>query len=476
MVKAGDGVLVGVSGGPDSVALLHILHQMAEGLGLQLGIAHFHHDIRGVDADADARFVEKLSEKLNISFYYEKNAEIPERQSGRSPEERLRDARYEFLQRVARANGFDRIAVGHHADDNAEQILLNLLRGGGPLGISGIPPVRGNIIRPLIRVTRDDMMTYLSVFRLDYRNDPTNTDTRFLRNRIRHDLMPMLKARYNPNLPETLSRLGAVLESENDWINRLIRPVWEQALLHEEPGMIALSLSEVFRQHLATRRRIIRRSVERVKGNLRRIRFSHVEAILGLMQGDTFGSLDLPGQIRVKRRPDRLIFEKCTVPLRTAGPFGEPPRQIPYSYSFTAGDISGKPLYIKEIDRVLILQRIADPIIGDPAGPGPHAAFFDEDRLVFPLVLRNHKPGERFAPLGFSGTQKLSDFFINQKIERFRRAMIPVLVSGSEIIWVAGLRISHHARITPKTRTLIRAEIREPTPADWMALKKNFQK
>jgi len=462
MVGAGRAILVGVSGGPDSVALLHVLHQMADDLGLRLGIAHFHHNIRGTDADADVRFVENLSEKLNLPFYYEKNTGITQLQTGCSPEERLRDARYEFLQRRAHDNGFDRIAVGHHADDNAEQILINLLRGGGPLGISGIPPVRENIIRPLIRVSRDDIMTYLSVFRLDYRMDHTNTDRRFLRNRIRHDLMPMLKTGYNPNLPETLARLGSVLKTDNDWLDQLIRPIWDHVLLLEEPGRIVLSIPKLTRHHLAARRRIIRCAVEQVKGNLRRIQYLHVEAVIGLIQSGSPGRLDLPDRIRAHCGQGQLVFEKCVMPLRDAGGSGRPPRQMQYSYSFSIEDVSGLPVYISEIDRFLILTRIDGPQVRDPAGPGPHVAFFDWDRMVFPLVLRNHRPGDRFDPLGLNGTQKLSDFFINHKIGRRRRAMIPVLVSGADIIWVAGLRISHHVRITAGTRCLLRAEMRNP--------------
>ncbi len=476
MMRHGQAVLVGVSGGPDSVALLHVLHQMSEGLGLRLGIAHFHHNIRGTDADADARFVEKLSEKLNVSFYYEKNTENQELRTGNSPEEKLREARYEFLQRMARGNGFDRIAVGHHANDNAEQILLNLLRGGGPLGISGIPPVRGNIIRPLIRIPRDDIMTYLSVYRLDYRMDPTNTDGRFLRNRIRHDLMPMLKALYNPNLPETLARMGSVLKTDEEWIDRLIQPIWDQALLLEESGRIVLSIPELTRHHLAARRRIIRRAVERTKGNLRRVRFSHVEAVMGLLRYDNRGRLDLPDRIRVQCRPGQLVFEKCATPLRATGFKGGTTLEIRYTYPFHAEDISGRPVYIKEIDRVLTLTQLDAPLACDPAWTDPYVAFFDWDRLVFPLVLRNYWPGDRFAPLGLNGTQKLSDFFINRKIERRQRAMIPVLVSGGDIIWVAGLQISHHVRITAGTRCLLRAEMRDPAPADRTVLKKNFQK
>lgn len=462
MVEPGLAVLVGVSGGPDSVALLHVLHQMAEDLGLRLGIAHFHHNIRGADADMDARFVQNLAEKLNLPFYYEKNIGTPNPQTGESPEERLRDARYGFLQRMARDSRFDRIAVGHHADDNAEQILINLLRGGGPLGVSGILPVRGNIIRPLIRVSRDDIMTYLSVFRLDYRMDPTNTDRRFLRNRVRHDLMPMLKTEYNPNLPETLARLGSVLKADNEWLDRLIRPIWDHVLILEEPGRIVLSIPKLARHHLAARRRIIRCAVQRVKENLRRIQYLHVEAVINLIQDDLPGSLDLPDRIQVRCGQGRLVFEKCAEPLRNAGNPGHPPRQMQYSYSFSIKDVSSLPIYIKEIDRVLTLTRIDGFMACDPAGSDPHVAFFDWDRLVFPLVLRNHRPGDRFGPLGLNGTQKLSDFFINHKVDRRQRAMTPVLVSGADIIWVAGLRISHHVRITAGTRCLLRAEMRNP--------------
>ncbi len=462
MLKSGRTVLVGVSGGPDSVVLLHVLHRLAEELRLCLGIAHFHHNIRGRDADVDASFVNKLSQKLNIPFYYKKNTENQTRKTKRSPEERLRDARYAFLQNTARDHNFDAIAVGHHADDNAEQILLNLLRGSGPLGISGISPVRENIIRPLIRVTRDEIFSYLEGYRLDYRMDPTNTDERFLRNRVRHELIPVLKARYNPNLTDTLCRLGSVIHADNDWLDQLVESIWSRVSIHEEPGRIVLSVSELSRQHPAARRRLIRRAVWRLKRNLRKIRYAHVDAVMDLIQAPHPGRLDLPDRIRVSCRAAELVFEKGIQSLRITGDTDEPIRQIDFTYRFFENDISDRPLYIEEMDCFLVLSKMACRPDHDPEKEGSHAAFFDWDRLSFPLTLRRSRPGDRFMPLGLGGTQKLSDFFINRKIDRRRRSAIPVLVSGHDIVWVVGQQIADFAKITGSTRHLLRAEISGP--------------
>jgi tRNA(Ile)-lysidine synthase len=459
MLRAGRSVLVGVSGGPDSVALLHVLHRLSDEGELCLGVAHFHHNVRGRDADMDASFVNKLSEKLSIPFYYEKNTENQTGKTRCSPEERLRDARYGFLQNMARKHGFDVIAVGHHADDNAEQILLNLLRGSGSLGISGIPPIRGNIIRPLIGVTRDEILSYLTGYRLDYRLDPTNTDRRFMRNRIRHELVPLLRTRYNPGLTDALCRLGTVIHADNDWLDRLVEFIWSQVLIHEESDRIVLSLDELHRQHPAACRRLIRRAVWRLKGNLRRLRYSHVDAVMDLIQSPHPGRLDLPDRIRISCRAERLVFEKSIQPLRVPDGSHGPIRQVEFIYRISENDISGRPLHVKEADRLLALRRMEHSSDHDPGKEGPHVAFFDWDRLSFPLTLRNPRPGDRFIPLGLGGTQKLSDFFINRKIDRRRRSRIPILVSGSDIVWVVGQQIADVAKITDSTRHLLRAEI-----------------
>src|SRR6056297_3907278 len=199
MIPPGAAILAGISGGPDSVCLLHVLTLLAQSLRLRLGIAHLNHGLRSTDSDEDADFVRSLAEKQNLPFFYKKtDVRKTAQKSRQSLEEAGRNERYAFFDGILDSHGFDRIALGHHRDDNAELLLMNLLRGSGPSGLSGIPPVRGNIVRPLIRTGRKEIMGHLSDNGIDYCTDSSNADPAFLRNRIRKELLPMLEENYNP--------------------------------------------------------------------------------------------------------------------------------------------------------------------------------------------------------------------------------------------------------------------------------------
>lgn len=212
LLPEGAAVLAGVSGGPDSMALLHALMVLSPVLSFRVGVAHFNHRLRGEAAEADARFVAEAAQAYGISCHIASGDIRKEsRNRGLSLEEAGRNARYRFFEAVCREQGFDRIAVGHHQDDNAELILMYLLRGSGPAGMGGMRPVRGRIIRPLLYATRSEICDFLAAGNWPYRLDTSNLDLDFPRNRIRHQLLPLLEQDYNPRISAGLNRLGAVL-------------------------------------------------------------------------------------------------------------------------------------------------------------------------------------------------------------------------------------------------------------------------
>ncbi|MBW2539729.1 MAG: tRNA lysidine(34) synthetase TilS, partial [Deltaproteobacteria bacterium] len=192
---------------------------------------------------------------------------------------------YSFFDEIVKKNRFDKIALGHHCDDNAELILMYLFRGTGPLGISGIPPVRDRrIVRPLIKITRPEIIKFLAEKRLTYVSDQSNTDTRYLRNRIRHQLMPLLKQHYNPKIAESLNRLASITQSEEEWIEEIINPMFENSVLALQNSKIILSIAELAEMHSAAQKRIIRRAIVRIKGDLKRITLAHLDAIMNLLK------------------------------------------------------------------------------------------------------------------------------------------------------------------------------------------------
>jgi tRNA(Ile)-lysidine synthase len=458
MVQPGDSVLVAVSGGADSVALIHILKALTPILSVRLAIAHLNHDLRLQESERDAEFVASLAHNLQLPLYLEKIDVRGYRERHRqSPEEAARNVRYDFLNQVAEKNGFTKIAVGHHLDDNAELVLMFLLRGSGPLGISGMPPVRdAKIIRPLIDIKRSEILDYLAQKELQYVSDSSNTNRGYLRNRIRHDLIPDLASNYNPNIVETLNRLASLVRSEDRWMETLVEPIFKSALMKQDADIICLSLKILEDVPLAAGRRVIRTAIKKVKGNLRRVAFSHIDAVIRLaIKGPVTGSIDLPDRIQVRRDRRALIITKQEQPLRIQGRSAARTTRAGYAYEIsTPGTV-----FIKEAGAHFKLTEMNIEAVADINGAGQQLAFFDISKLKCPLLVRNFCPGDRFSPLGMTGTQKLKDFFINNKISRDQRVICPLLISRDKIIWVAGYRMDNSVKVDAETRHVLKAEL-----------------
>jgi len=458
MFQPKDSVLVGVSGGPDSVALLHILLEIAPRFPLRLAVAHLNHSLRQEESDNEAKFVASLAEILGLPCYIER-IDVPEFQRSHrlSIEEAARRVRYRFFKDVAVKHRFDKIALGHHCDDNAELMLMHLFRGSGPLGISGIPPVReGQIVRPLIRLSKSEIMDFLTAKGIGYVSDSSNIDPRHLRNKIRHHLIPNLKENYNPRISETLNRLATITRCEEEWIEDLINPIFDRMVLSLETDHIDLSVSEINESHIAVKKRIFRKAIASVKGDLRRIAFSHVDSMIRLVEaGPRFGGLDLPDGIRISRSDETIRISKEKIAGRrpdAAHPFGE-------KFSFEYNILEPGLFHMKEVGIRLELSEIPLARLSDIGHAGHQVAFFDMEKLHFPLIVRNVHPGDRFTPLGMTGTQKLKKFFINNKVSRAERSKCPVVLSRGRIIWVAGYRIDDFVKVTPLTRYILKGEL-----------------
>ncbi|MGD9228727.1 MAG: tRNA lysidine(34) synthetase TilS, partial [Desulfobacterales bacterium] len=399
-----------------------------------------------------------LAKKLELPFYIGREHVLGYQKRHRlSLEDAARQVRYRFYDSIAAKYGYGKIALGHHADDNAELVLMNLLRGSGPLGLSGISPVRDHkIIRPLINLRRSEIMDYVAVKKMDYVTDSSNWDLKFHRNKIRTRLIPQLKSGYNPKLIDSLNRLTAILGAEEAWIEDLIQPIYEKTVVFKEKNKLGLSLAELNQQPIAVRRRLIRRAILGVKGNLRRVTFAHIESVCQLAQiGPTYGLLDLPGRTGIRRCNNVLtIFREGLSPKCPERDF----------FLSQAGDYEyqlsepGK-IFIKEAEVQISFSEIPKAQLPDLDSSGHRIAFFDIDRIRFPLIIRNFRRGDRFSPLGLSGSQKLKKFFIDHKISRRERAKCPILLSQNRIIWVVGHRLDNSAKLDPQTRRILKAEL-----------------
>lgn len=458
MLEQKDSVLVGVSGGPDSIALLHVLIKLASRFSLRLGVAHLNHSLRHNDSDKDAEFVLSVAKTFDLPCYVHKEDVYQYQVENKlSLEEAARRVRYNFFERVSEAKNFNKIALGHHCDDNAELVLMNLFRGSGPQGISGIPPKRDEkIIRPLIHLKRSEIIDYLETKGLKYVSDTSNLDTKYIRNRIRLQLIPLLKESYNPKIIDTLNRLSAIIGSEEEWIEDIIHPLFEKTALNLEDDIVSFSIPRLKEMNVAAQRRIIRKAIEWIKKDLRRITFLHIDSVINLLEsGPTDKSLDLPDRIRIKRNRERLIFSKEKKPLRDLNRKSGKIEKVVFEYKI----VKPEPVFIKEIFAHIKFSEMDIEDLSDFRCTGQNAAFFDKDALSFPLVLRNIRPGDRFKPMGMIGTQKISKFFIDNKVPKTERSRCPVMLSQEKIIWVVGHRIDGSVKVTPSTTNVLKIEL-----------------
>ena len=322
MVEKLQSILVGVSGGPDSIALLLLLDDLQKEFSLSLGVAHVNHGLRGKDADCDQEFVRELAQNLNLPFFIHK-ADIRSlaRKQGLSLEEAGRDERYRFFRSICQAKGYEKVALAHTKNDNAEQVLINLLRGSGPRGLSGIPFVRDDwIIRPFLDLVKEELLAFLRARDQAFQIDESNFDDAFLRNRIRNNLLPHLANNYNPSISDTLNRLSRILGEEDAFMEIETQTTFNQTaeLVGKDEVWIPLKIFQNL--HPALARRVARHAVELIKGDLRRITFFHMDAAIALASHSSpGGSLDFPDRIRVFKKKGIICFKKEQLPLREVG-------------------------------------------------------------------------------------------------------------------------------------------------------------
>jgi tRNA(Ile)-lysidine synthase len=463
MLQPGDQVLVGLSGGPDSTALVLCLHQLAEKWSISLGAAHLNHGLRGDQADNDARHAAGLANTLGIRFVSETHSVEAFRQTRRmSPEEAARKVRYHFLERTAIAGGFNRIALGHHRDDDAELMLMRFLRGSGPRGLTGIPPQRSardgviTIVRPLIRTSRAAILAFLQRSRVAAVEDESNRDIHFLRNRIRHQLLPLLKEQYNPALAEGLSRMAHVMRDEEDWLEGVVVERLQTLILADHGSLLVLDRKGLAACHPALQRRVLRAAVRQCKGDLRRVGFAPLEAAREFAtQGAAWGTRNLPDGLVVRGQNHRLAVQRLSRKRGNGRPFSAVPVEPGFEYQIP----SPGHFFIREAGVTMTFSLLEAPPDGGICRTGQQTAFFDMDQLNFPLAIRNFRPGDRMAPLGLSGTQKVKKIFIDRKIAREDRLRYPLLLCGDQILWVVGLRQSEKGKIRPTTSRWLKIEM-----------------
>ena len=440
MLSPGDGVVVAVSGGPDSVCLLDILHELGDELGIQLLVAHFDHGLRPGEDEDETRFVESLAMSLNLPFETKKAAQSL-RQGTASLEERARNARYRFFDEVKKKYEARKIAVGHNLNDQAETVLMRLMRGSGPSGLSGIRPFRDNkIVRPLIELTRGEIESYLKQKGLAFVTDSSNLETRHLRNRIRMELLPQLK-RYQPRIVEVLGQVAEIMRRDDEYLEERAAEWVEDRAEIRDTGEVYIPLPSFVELPEALRNRVIRQALKITGGNLRKVSTRHLDAVNLLATGKRPQTLvKLPNGVSARRSYDTLFF----------GASEEKQHQ-----AFCCLLEGPGTFYLDALGCTVSLEEM-EGSVSPERSMSPWTAFLNAERITYPLMIRNFRPGDRFVPLGMSGHKKLKDFFIDLKIPSEVRARIPILTERDMPIWVCGFRIDDRFKVSSKTKKVLK--------------------
>ena len=446
LVGADARVIVAVSGGPDSVVLVHLLLALqAEGDLTVAGLAHFNHQLRGVDADEDEGFCRAMADRLGLPIDVDRAAvATAAREAGRSIEDVARELRYAFLERIADARGADAIAVGHSLDDQAETFLLRLMRGAGSRGLASILPRAGRVIRPLIDSAREDLRTYAAERALPFRTDATNDDLSIPRNRVRHELIPYLEREFSPGISRVLAREAAVAREDDDRLHQEAIDFAGSIVLSRTGGKTELDAVSLRSLHPALAARVARHALA-VGAPSRFIGFDHVAALLQLAGGSDGDAIDLPGQRAVRRG---AVIVLGPPPLRRRDRGGENSFRVALS-------IPGEVTLDKQ-GWMVSAERLDSLAVG---GPGPARAaqvIVAADPVALPLAIRSRRRGDRFCPLGLGHRKKLQDFLVDRKIPRETRDSLPLVVDGRDrIVWVVGESVAEDFRVTEPSRGVI---------------------
>jgi len=452
MILPGEKIIVGVSGGPDSMALLYLLHDLREKLDCSLHVAHLDHRIRGEESEADAAYVSEHARKLGVPITLEAVDVHSKITSKESVESGARRIRYEFYEKVLADTEADKVAQGHNADDQAETVIMRLLRGSGTLGLSGIPPVRDNkFIRPLIEISRSEIEEYLRQLGITPRQDSSNLSTDYTRNKIRLELIPMLEREYSPGIKRILQQTGELLRAEDELLTTLAREAMENCSQRLDPQTIMIRTSDLAEYHLALQRRILRTAIGTLTGSLSSFDYDHVRDLLNLaLYGTTGSTINLPRQISAEKTYNGLVIR-----------YGYQPKAPVEAFDYRL-DVPGEV----RIPALSLLVKASKPesVSGDYSDDRFQATF-DYDKINGELHLRSRLPGDRFHPLGMSGTKKLKDFLIDEKIPRAMRDSVPILTDRDNILWVVGYRMDDRFKVTSKTKTQLTVTvIHKPIP------------
>lgn len=433
-------ILVALSGGADSTALLNSLLELKEEFNLELSIAHLDHGLRGKESKKDASFVRSKARELGL------RASIDKREVNRvvdgenlSLEEAAREVRYEFLSEIADEQGVDYVALGHNRNDQAETVLMNIIRGAGLRGLGGMQEVKGRYIRPLLNLKRDEIKNYIEARGLDYRRDKTNKNTDFLRNRIRHELIPELEDNYNPKVVENLTRMAELAKEAHSFIEDRADDVSRDIRITKKIDGTCFDRAKFSALNTYLQKAVIRKLISKVKGDLQDVTSTHVDNVISKIEDEPARTLLSLPEVTFTLNRETACF------VREFNPEG----QEKFRYEIQPGET----LEVEEVSITINLELVSK---SEELNPEKYLSdslteFVDWGKVEQPIIVRNRTEGDRFKPLGMRGEKKLKDFFIDEKVPFKERDKVPLVCDKEGIIWVVGHRIDERYKLDDST-------------------------
>lgn len=442
MLRGGERIVASVSGGPDSVALLHFLIEIATGMDLTLSVFHLDHMIRGTASARDAEFVKALADEAGLpSRVVALDVANEPSARGQSPQEAARTIRLERLLDYAEEWRADRVATGHTADDQVETFLMRVVQGAGLTGLAGIPPVSGPLIRPLIEVWRFEVEDFLAARGAESRLDRTNLEATYLRNRVRLKLVPILVAEFGEPVKEVILREVETLATDREYFEDLASAELERIARVDEE-QVTIDREELLAMPPSMQRGVIRQAWNRLLPDAAMLSWQHVSDIMNkVVAGNTGAVIDLPAGSVAEREYDDVIIRWRSSESELAAPLTlevDGSAELPWGEVVTADYVEASEASFS-----------GDPDIEYARGD-----------IKTPLTVRTYQPGDRFRPLGAAYQRKLKDFFMDMKLPRRQRRRVPLVLEGDRIVWVAGLRLDERYRLRPTDERALRLRLR----------------
>lgn len=455
MFEEGDRILIGVSGGADSLSLLHVLMVTGAEQGWSVAAAHLNHCFRGEEADRDQAHVVKTCREWNIPLMDKKiDVQAIADAKHMTSEEAGREVRYALFEEAKKEFSCNKIAVAQNMNDQAETVLMNLIRGAGIEGLKGMEFVRGNIYRPLLNIPRQEIEQYCSENDITYVDDSTNFETVYARNKVRLRILPYIRENFNPAISDTLFRLSRMASEENDFLEQLGKgslaklraPATENGA--ENENRIKIQADGLRNLHPALAKRVLRTAIREVLGSLKGIERRHVEAALRIAGEHTGSACQLPNRIRIEKSYAWLIISKET-PIVAK----DVEKEDQKCYHIL---VYGKNILcdgsIVEMQKLEYKSEMS-------SSSEPKTIFIDSEKINTQLVARYRMEGDRFTPIGMTGSKKLKNFLMDRKVPRAQRAQLLLMCDGTEVVWVTGDVISEKYKLNKDSKEVIKIKL-----------------